>query len=772
MAEGNFPILGRAEILSGIAEPLRGGGPKNHIRTYEEAKRRLLTQLEATLSDIKTIPAKDRLSRSVFFCADLDHEYIAKSYFPRDFFDEVTWKTTGSLRINQITRDGKKFKDSKPARRIFMRATEDALHQAYETISKDKLNKNQRDSLIGLDAIHIQKPSLKQHGLTSFDSGLLELIFHPMIENEWQECQDKLYDIVSTENYPNFLFDWIKGGGHNMPRFVPVQANSQTLQALSQFNPVRAIRLMPKVSYPRATADSPQNVPPPPKGDPLRSTPLPAIGVFDGGVDLTIPHLGMWVTNTDLTTEPVENEALMHGTAVCGAALYGSDLDKECPQPKFEVKSFRVFPIRQEHGFDLDLYKLVDQISDTVRDPNNEDIKTYVLSFGPRIPIDDNEVDLFTSTLDQLAYQNDILFVVAAGNDGNKQAPFNRIQPPADVVNGLGIGAYVYDIEGRPTRANYSCVGPGRCGNAAKPDIHMFGGDTNHPFKVFVANQDGSAFCMDSAGTSYAAPLAGAMAGHLLHRIEDESIITPQTAKALMIHNAFQSEWEEACGWGPLNKTIDQMLTCNQHEVTLIYNGEIPLKKRAILHIPIFQDIAKDIRARIMWTIAYASDVVPTMPDEYTLGGTNVVFRPHCETFRVNNKKVVRDNNPEYFDSLVASGKIKPTMAPISDQKIEHIKRCMTEEEARDAGKWDTVMHFWTKEKPLQNLKNPTIDIHAIPRADWELPESKPTALPYACVVTIKLNNPDIPLYQRIVTEIPALVPVRLRSRAKIRQRV
>ena len=41
-------------------------------------------------------------------------------------------------------------------------------------------------------------------------------------------------------------------------------------------------------------------------------------------------------------------------------------------------------------------------------------LDVYVLSFGPDMPVDDLEVDLFTVTLDRLAYEFDVLFVVAA----------------------------------------------------------------------------------------------------------------------------------------------------------------------------------------------------------------------------------------------------------------------------------------------------------------------------------------------------------------------
>ncbi|MDT2302875.1 hypothetical protein P7H21_00800 [Paenibacillus larvae] len=42
--------------------------------------------------------------------------------------------------------------------------------------------------------------------------------------------------------------------------------------------------------------------------------------------------------------------------------------------------------------------------------------------------------------MDTLAWNYQKLFVVAVGNDGEAPSPYNRVQAPADLVNGLGVG--------------------------------------------------------------------------------------------------------------------------------------------------------------------------------------------------------------------------------------------------------------------------------------------------------------------------------------------
>jgi hypothetical protein len=61
------------------------------------------------------------------------------------------------------------------------------------------------------------------------------------------------------------------------------------------------------------------------------------------------------------------------------------------------------------------------------------------------------------------------LMTVAVGNDGNVDGGMGRIQPPADAVNALAVGA-CDSREFMWNRASYSCYGPGRSPGLVKPD--------------------------------------------------------------------------------------------------------------------------------------------------------------------------------------------------------------------------------------------------------------------------------------------------------------
>ena len=123
-----------------------------------------------------------------------------------------------------------------------------------------------------------------------------------------------------------------------------------------------------------------------------------------------------------------------------GATLHGAlngtgAKDRLAPPPVFVV-NVRTFPT--SNPLDVDLYECIDVVEKAV--PARPDVKVWNLSFGPRGPITDDPVSRFTYVLDSLALAHKVTFCVAVGNDGDVDGE-ERVQAPADLVHGLGIGA-------------------------------------------------------------------------------------------------------------------------------------------------------------------------------------------------------------------------------------------------------------------------------------------------------------------------------------------
>jgi len=176
------------------------------------------------------------------------------------------------------------------------------------------------------------------------------------------------------------------------------------------------------------------------------------------------------IFNLARTGTPPAIDGIAHGTAVAGALLYGPlndyDTSKPLPTPSVSVVSIRALPT--SNPTDMDLYESIDVIEAAV--PSRKDIKVFNISFGPRGPILDDTISRFTFALDLLAVTHKSAFIVAVGNDGAAGPGMNRIQAPADLVNGLGVGAFTERKNGK-VHAPYSCQGPGRECGKLKPDV-------------------------------------------------------------------------------------------------------------------------------------------------------------------------------------------------------------------------------------------------------------------------------------------------------------
>jgi hypothetical protein len=767
MVDERLPILGRGETLSeGIPTP-SGGGPKRPLRTFDEARGRLLPQFRQLISTVHELDARLRLD-SVFFVVALDSEYLAKSYFPKSFELQSLWRFVGSRPWYQETRDDTTLPERRLSRLLYYYAHPQLIERTFERLHGiTNLGKLEIEDMGKVDSVYLQGPDDRLIGLYGqYDSKAVELILHPLPVAERRRCIDKVRVLFEGDQSTRILESWMRGSA-NEPTFLPAIITQRQLTALGEFNPLRAVRPIPGVSFPRVRKEVQAEAGDAPQRSVMRSAEEAEIGVFDGGADLSLSHLAPWVSAEDLTTEPEDPDALEHGTGVCGAVLYGAIAPGQALHaPAMRVRSFRVFPVPQEHGIDLDLYKILDWIESTVGDPNNRHIDVYVLSFGPDMPVDDMEVDLFTVTLDRLAYEYDVLFVVAAGNTGDQLPPGNRIQPPSDAVNGLGVGAFTHTAEGEIVPAAYSCVGPGRPGCSVKPDVAAFGGSPGDWFHILLAGAEGQV--TGEAGTSYAAPLVGRLAGQLLYRVQDHDLISPQTAKALIVHNARRLDgWASSHGWGAVDDEPLGVATCAPHEVTVLFNGVIDFTRWVRLWLPFPGSLDHRGTIAFEWTIAYACDVCAATPDDYTLAGKDIIFRPNAEEFRftkmVDEKRKTKivdvSATPDLSSDLLADGWSRSSM-PLS-------RTYRKEELLREDGKWDTVARGSDRITTRKRIFKPALDFHAIARADWET--AGPGSLSYAAVVTVRAEDTSVPLYAAIRAAVPQLVPVRLRARARRR---
>jgi len=264
--------------------------------------------------------------------------------------------------------------------------------------------------------------------------------------------------------------------------FVPVRLDAAQLPQASRFNPLRTMRPMPMLrpiptGVLRSTA--PTVLPP------IDSNPegLFTTAIFDGGVhrQALLDHVHVM----DCTGEPEDDDGARHGTAVTGAVAYGlAEADEHVARPASNIDHYRIYPT-PGGSRDIYIYSVLDEIERVLTATPYPIVN---LSLGPDVCVEDHsEPNRWTSTLDRISYEHDVLFVTAAGNNGSEDAAtgLNRVQSPADMANGVSVGACGTADGPLWERTAYSAIGPGRAGSQVQPNGVQFGGDLSS-LRVFV----------------------------------------------------------------------------------------------------------------------------------------------------------------------------------------------------------------------------------------------------------------------------------------------
>jgi serine protease AprX len=338
------------------------------------------------------------------------------------------------------------------------------------------------------------------------------------------------------------------------PLFLVAVDDTMTQEALTailEYQGVRNVRPEPRVLPTAAVMPAAPVAPrftaaPPADG-------LPTVAVFDSGVDPDGAALGPWVSGRDIYVLPPDTD-YVHGTAVASLIVDSSGLNGGHPYfPHAACRVHDVCALETSGAPETDLMlRLREALA------KRPDIKVWNLSLGGA-EIGDDEFSDFGRELDALSDAFGVLFVVAAGNyvhlprrswPAGVDALADRITSPADSVRALTVGAVTHrDNPASLVRADepapYSRRGPGPV-FTPKPDIVHVGGnaDVNMQSVDIGVNvlTPGARFSC-GAGTSYAAPIAAAMAARTWHSLAlpgrpYDVEVSPTMVKALMVHSA------------------------------------------------------------------------------------------------------------------------------------------------------------------------------------------------------------------------------------------
>lgn len=430
----------------------------------------------------------------------------------------------------------------------------------------------------------------------------------------------------------------------------------------------------------------------------------PTIGVIDTLFDKRV-YFSKWVEYHDMVDDniPKGQNDYRHGTAVSSIIVDGPKmnpwLDDGCG--RFKVRHFGVAAGAQFSSFTI--IKLIKTIIES-----NKDIKVWNISLGSNQEINDNFISAEAAVLDQIQYENDVIFVVAGTNKSREDV--NKIGSPADSINSMVVNA----ITKSGLSTKYSRKGLA-LSFFAKPDVSYYGGSEEQ--YIQVCEPLGATFV---AGTSFAAPWIARKLAYLI----DVLGLNREIAKALII--------DAARGWNDAP---------TPEEVALYGHGIVPIKITDIIQTPedeirfLVTDVSEKCNTyNYHFPIPLKADTYP-----YYARATMCYF-PLCD--RAQGVDYTNTELNLHFGRIQDDGKLNE----INDDKqnlddIGESRSYILEGDARERfRKWDNVKYVAEKVKdrrvPKKSYRNKNwgMEIKTNNRLD---PEDG-VGLRFGVVVTIK----------------------------------
>ncbi|TCG12098.1 S8 family serine peptidase [Mycoplasma todarodis] len=233
------------------------------------------------------------------------------------------------------------------------------------------------------------------------------------------------------------------------------------------------------------------------------------IGVIDSGCNLGSPFNKYILSNEDHREDKTRPHDYTHGSAVTSLIIANSLMNEKDGCGIFNVKHFEVLEKDVFGNATVSFIHLSRKLRELIL--NNRDVKVWNLSLGAIKNPYSRIISELGKLLDQLCFENEIVFIVASGND-RRTYGLKSLNQPADSLNSLSVGSST--ATGKlVTFSPYSSFGP--ILHFEKPEISHFGGPYNLDgttlLKTFAPNEN---FGME--GTSFATPKISRMVGKIV----------------------------------------------------------------------------------------------------------------------------------------------------------------------------------------------------------------------------------------------------------------
>lgn len=742
MARTNNFLLGFGERLTSAVDVPTGGGEKNPPYSLGQAIGRVSERLKTAVSQFDTIPADAAPNGEVVAVMTLHPRYVSKSDYPRELLSAVGLRAVGSKSklVRPESWGVEQHPDEAYSEALFVAGRRDAFVEWQRRLAGWTSQTRGADQLAQIEDLTAFRSQEKVRGIERDDqrTGVLEIVLHNAGDQHVIDSFAEYARIHGAEPLRNYRRD-VRG-----LTFFPVRASFSRAEDIARFSFVRVARPLPVLrplqpSIIRGASSG--NVSLPQSGP---TDPAVRAVIFDGGLpDSARAALSRWVRYIEPAGIGAPDSFFQeHGLAVTSAFLFG-DLPRggALDTPVCTVDHVRVLDQITGANDDLMCLDVLNRILNHLdANPSYEFVN---ISLGPRLPVEDDDVTEWTATLDDRFASGKAVATVSVGNDGEASPGLNRIQPPADGVNVLAVGA-ASSASATWARATYSCVGPGRSPGYVKPDGLCFGGSPTEPFKVLSPSLGLS----EANGTSFSSPAT--LRGAAAVRVQLGTTLSPLAIRALMIHRADPSSHDRPeVGWGRFEGDPERLITCEDDESLVLYQGTLPVGEH--LRVPVAMPDSKvSGMVTLSATLVIAPEVDPQNPGTYTRSGLEVAFRPHAE------KYIAYENG--------ATSTHPKTRSFFSASNLYGVAEYIL----RDAGyKWEPCLRHAERFRP-DSLHQPCFDIYYHHRQNG-MAAVLPQPIPYAFLVSIRAPR-TTDLYNQVLrTYSQILVPLRPQLRITVR---
>jgi len=745
-----------------VTPSIRRGGGKTVPYSSQEAKLVLLPQARSMVEKVRSIAPELRSSDRIYVEATLLPTYLSPSEFPDDLLSEIEAVPVGS-RFARAIDPRKKEEGGKKTRRLILAVPDSGLQNLANLIETGGESRRQHDAfeeIKKVDSLEVATAVAGEddHVQLGEEISSWEAVLNPSVNADGQIAP---LDDETLEKWFRLVYKLGGEGFRQYTRrvgtltFVPTEISSSSASHLrALFNPLRS--LMPMATLSPFTSSRPtqkKRVLPPFDFGPIsdRFT----VGVFDTGIDVAL-HGGPFfpMGAVDITPVPSDPDQIQHGTAVTAAAMYGLVREGErAPTPPLLVESYRVYPVPSDVPHIAEWYWILDRIIETIKENPHLLVN---LSCSPPSAINDQVPNRWTSDLDAISFEHEVLFVSAAGNNGEADFPADRrVQIPADMANGVTVGACNFPYpQAKWKRTNYSAIGPGRPGNRVQPTCVQFGGSDDKDFPALKA--DGSVIYDN--GTSLAAPITVHALAELATRLPNPS---PACLRAFLVHFAERHnklhKFANELGYGRSPLSFLPFLNCSRNEIHVLYQGFIEGGQVLGYRLPLSG--VSQVGLKFSFTLVFVSPTDPAEADDYTTAAIDLTFRPDARRYRYS---LPDDKLAKVLDrnSAEAVGLLNAGWNESQEPATESLKifGSPTATQLSGSNSWETV-RYSQKNLGAGKVFEPRFELAYTKRRRASRTEGT-TKIPFAVLVTIVDSSQQEDLYAAAVQNFTVLQPV------------